>query len=55
MSPTQAGAKAQDAILASEDFFLFDNFVRAAAGICAIVQPGGSRRDGVAINAADGN
>jgi phosphoribosylaminoimidazolecarboxamide formyltransferase / IMP cyclohydrolase len=44
---TQAGAAAQDAILASDGFFPFDDSVRtaAAAGIKAIIQPGGSMRD----------
>ncbi|HIK43672.1 MAG TPA: bifunctional phosphoribosylaminoimidazolecarboxamide formyltransferase/IMP cyclohydrolase [Leptolyngbyaceae cyanobacterium M65_K2018_010] len=52
---TQAGAKAQGAILASDGFFPFDDSVRtaAAAGIRAIVQPGGSRRDEDSIQAAN--
>ena len=43
----QAGEKAQGATLASDGFFPFDDSVRtaAAAGIVAIVQPGGSLRD----------
>ena len=51
----QAGAKAQGAILASDGFFPFDDSVRtaAAAGISAIVQPGGSLRDQDSINAAN--
>ena len=51
----QAGAKAQGAILASDGFFPFDDSVRtaAAAGIRAIVQPGGSRRDDDSIQAAN--
>ena len=51
----QAGAKAQAAILASDGFFPFDDSVRtaAAAGIQAIVQPGGSLRDQDSIAAAN--
>lgn len=51
----QAGEKAQGAILASDGFFPFDDSVRtaAAAGIVAIVQPGGSLRDEVSIQAAN--
>ena len=51
----QAGAKAQGAILASDGFFPFDDSVRtaAAAGITAIVQPGGSLRDQDSITAAN--
>jgi phosphoribosylaminoimidazolecarboxamide formyltransferase/IMP cyclohydrolase len=52
---TQAGDKAQGAILASDGFFPFDDSVRtaAAAGIRAIVQPGGSRKDEDSIKAAN--
>jgi phosphoribosylaminoimidazolecarboxamide formyltransferase/IMP cyclohydrolase len=51
----QAGAKAQGAVLASDGFFPFDDSVRtaAAAGIAAIVQPGGSLRDADSIAAAN--
>jgi phosphoribosylaminoimidazolecarboxamide formyltransferase / IMP cyclohydrolase len=51
----QAGAKAQGAVLASDGFFPFDDSVRtaAAAGIAAIVQPGGSVRDADSIAAAN--
>jgi phosphoribosylaminoimidazolecarboxamide formyltransferase / IMP cyclohydrolase len=51
----QAGTAAQDAILASDGFFPFDDSVRtaAAAGITAIIQPGGSMRDQDSIAAAD--
>ncbi|MEA5581157.1 bifunctional phosphoribosylaminoimidazolecarboxamide formyltransferase/IMP cyclohydrolase [Nodularia harveyana UHCC-0300] len=51
----QAGAKAQGATLASDGFFPFDDSVRtaAAAGITAIVQPGGSLRDQDSIKAAN--
>jgi phosphoribosylaminoimidazolecarboxamide formyltransferase/IMP cyclohydrolase len=51
----QAGEKAQAAILASDGFFPFDDSVRAAgaAGVSAIVQPGGSLRDQDSIAAAN--
>ncbi|MFN6460916.1 MAG: bifunctional phosphoribosylaminoimidazolecarboxamide formyltransferase/IMP cyclohydrolase [Nostoc sp. DedVER02] len=51
----QAGDKAKGAILASDGFFPFDDSVRtaAAAGITAIVQPGGSLRDKDSIKAAN--
>jgi phosphoribosylaminoimidazolecarboxamide formyltransferase/IMP cyclohydrolase len=51
----QAGDKAKGAILASDGFFPFDDSVRtaAAAGISAIVQPGGSLRDADSIKAAN--
>lgn len=51
----QAGEKTQGATLASDGFFPFDDSVRtaAAAGIVAIVQPGGSMRDQDSIQAAN--
>jgi phosphoribosylaminoimidazolecarboxamide formyltransferase / IMP cyclohydrolase len=51
----QAGAKAQGGVLASDGFFPFDDSVRtaAAAGITAIIQPGGSMRDQDSITAAN--
>lgn len=51
----QAGEKTQGAVLASDGFFPFDDSVRAAAaaGIRAVVQPGGSRRDEDSIKAAN--
>lgn len=51
----QAGEKAQGGTLASDGFFPFDDSVRtaAAAGITAIIQPGGSIRDKDSIQAAD--
>ena len=51
----QAGDQTQGAILASDGFFPFDDSVRtaAAAGIKAIVQPGGSIRDEDSIKAAN--
>ncbi|WP_138498383.1 bifunctional phosphoribosylaminoimidazolecarboxamide formyltransferase/IMP cyclohydrolase [Nostoc sp. PA-18-2419] len=51
----QAGEKAKGATLASDGFFPFDDSVKtaAAAGITAIVQPGGSVRDQDSIKAAN--
>lgn len=51
----QAGEEAKGATLASDGFFPFDDSVRtaAAAGITAIIQPGGSIRDKDSIQAAD--
>lgn len=51
----QADKQAQGGTLASDGFFPFDDSVRtaAAAGITAIIQPGGSIRDKDSIQAAD--
>ncbi|MEO0351514.1 MAG: bifunctional phosphoribosylaminoimidazolecarboxamide formyltransferase/IMP cyclohydrolase [Cyanobacteria bacterium P01_A01_bin.15] len=51
----QAAEKAQGATLASDGFFPFDDSVKtaAAAGVKAIVQPGGSIRDQDSITAAN--
>lgn len=51
----QAGEKAQGSTLASDGFFPFDDSVRtaAAAGVGAIVQPGGSIKDKDSIAAAN--
>ena len=51
----QAGDKAWGGILASDGFFPFDDSVRAAAaaGISAIIQPGGSIRDKDSITASN--
>ncbi|GEM87800.1 bifunctional phosphoribosylaminoimidazolecarboxamide formyltransferase/IMP cyclohydrolase [Meiothermus granaticius] len=50
-----AGDRAKGAVLSSEAFFPFDDVVRAAAaaGITAIVQPGGAKRDPEVIAAAN--
>jgi phosphoribosylaminoimidazolecarboxamide formyltransferase / IMP cyclohydrolase len=50
-----AGANAMGSVLASEAFFPFDDVVRlaAAAGVQAIVQPGGAKRDAEVIAAAN--
>ncbi len=51
----QAGAGAKGAVLASDGFFPFPDSViaAAAAGITAVVQPGGSLRDEESIQAAN--
>jgi phosphoribosylaminoimidazolecarboxamide formyltransferase / IMP cyclohydrolase len=51
----QAGEKAKGAALASDAFFPMDDTVEAAAkaGITAIIQPGGSKRDEDSIKKAD--
>ncbi len=51
----KAGARARGAVLGSDAFFPFRDNVdqAAAAGIAAVVQPGGSKRDQEAIDACD--
>lgn len=51
----QAGEKARGAVLASDAFFPFRDTVdtAVAAGITAIIQPGGSVKDAESIQAAD--
>ena len=51
----RAGDRARGAVLASDAFFPFRDGVDAAAraGVVAVVQPGGSRRDAEVIEAAD--
>lgn len=51
----QAGAQARGAALASDAFFPFPDSIEAAAkaGITAVVQPGGSKKDGEVIACAD--
>ena len=51
----QAGEKAKGGVLASDGFFPFDDSVKAAAaaGITAVIQPGGSIRDQDSIAAAN--
>jgi phosphoribosylaminoimidazolecarboxamide formyltransferase/IMP cyclohydrolase len=51
----QAGDRARGAVMASDAYFPFAEGIAAAAaaGITAIVQPGGSRRDAAAIEIAD--
>lgn len=51
----KAGARAQSAVLASDAFFPMPDGVETAiaAGVKAIIQPGGSKKDDEAIAAAD--
>jgi len=51
----EAGEKAKGSYLASDAFFPFDDSVLTAAeaGVCAIIQPGGSIRDEDSIKAAN--
>jgi phosphoribosylaminoimidazolecarboxamide formyltransferase / IMP cyclohydrolase len=50
-----AGDNARGAVLASEAFFPFDDVVRLAAnaGVTAILQPGGAKRDAEVVAACD--
>ena len=50
-----AGDQSKGCVLASDAFFPFpDNVENAAkAGVAAIVQPGGSKKDDIVIEAAD--
>ncbi|WP_269622339.1 bifunctional phosphoribosylaminoimidazolecarboxamide formyltransferase/IMP cyclohydrolase [Prochlorococcus marinus] len=50
-----AGIKANNAVLASDGFFPFDDTIRLAAkyGISAIIQPGGSIKDNLSIDACN--
>lgn len=52
---TQAGAQAKGAILASDGFFPAEDNIEAAAqaGVIAIIQPGGSLKDNIVIEAAN--
>ena len=51
----RAGDRAKTAVMASDAYFPFPDGIQAAAaaGITAIIQPGGSIRDEMAIEAAD--
>jgi phosphoribosylaminoimidazolecarboxamide formyltransferase/IMP cyclohydrolase len=53
----KAGERARGAVAASDAFFPFADGVEALAeaGIAAVIQPGGSRRDEEVIEAADGS
>jgi phosphoribosylaminoimidazolecarboxamide formyltransferase/IMP cyclohydrolase len=55
LAAEKAGARAEGSVCASDAFFPFADGVEAAvaAGATAIIQPGGSMRDGEAIAAAD--
>jgi phosphoribosylaminoimidazolecarboxamide formyltransferase/IMP cyclohydrolase len=51
----KAGDRARGGVLASDAFFPFPDSIELIkrAGIAAIIQPGGSKRDGEVIAAAD--
>ena len=55
ISINKAGPRARGSVLASDAFFPFDDSIHRAAeaGIAAIIQPGGSRRDEEVIAACD--
>ncbi len=55
MAVTKAGSRARGSVLASDGFFPFPDGIEeaAAAGVTAVVQPGGSVRDSDVIAAAD--
>ncbi len=55
MAVEKAGGRNQGAVLASDAFFPFDDGPKTAvaAGVRAIIQPGGSKRDDEVIAAAD--
>jgi phosphoribosylaminoimidazolecarboxamide formyltransferase/IMP cyclohydrolase len=51
----KAGERARGAVLASDAFFPFDDSIHRAAeaGVAAVIQPGGSRRDDEVVAACD--
>jgi phosphoribosylaminoimidazolecarboxamide formyltransferase/IMP cyclohydrolase len=51
----KAGDRTHGAVLASDAFFPFDDSIHqaVAAGVAAVIQPGGSRRDDEVIAAAN--
>ncbi|HIC89055.1 MAG TPA: bifunctional phosphoribosylaminoimidazolecarboxamide formyltransferase/IMP cyclohydrolase, partial [Anaerolineae bacterium] len=55
LAAKKAGEKAKGAVMASDAFFPFPDGVEAAAaaGVTAVIQPGGSVRDEEVIAAAD--
>ena len=55
LAATKAGAQARGAIMASDAFFPFADGIEAAAaaGVTAVIQPGGSIRDNEVIEAAN--
>lgn len=52
---TQAGENVKGAVLASDAFFPFPDSIETAAeaGIAAVIQPGGSKKDDAVIEAAN--
>jgi phosphoribosylaminoimidazolecarboxamide formyltransferase/IMP cyclohydrolase len=55
ISIEKAGERANGSVLASDAFFPFADSIASAAraGVRAIIQPGGSRRDDEVIDACD--
>jgi phosphoribosylaminoimidazolecarboxamide formyltransferase / IMP cyclohydrolase len=55
ISISKAGERVQGSVLASDAFFPFEDSIQraAGAGIVAVIQPGGSRRDAEVIAACD--
>jgi phosphoribosylaminoimidazolecarboxamide formyltransferase/IMP cyclohydrolase len=55
LAATKAGEKAKGAVMASDAFFPFPDGIEAAAaaGVKAVIQPGGSLRDETVIEVAD--
>jgi phosphoribosylaminoimidazolecarboxamide formyltransferase / IMP cyclohydrolase len=53
----KAGDRAKGSVLASDAFFPFPDSIdlAAAAGVAAVIQPGGSKNDAAAIAACDGH
>jgi phosphoribosylaminoimidazolecarboxamide formyltransferase/IMP cyclohydrolase len=53
ISMKKAGERASGSVLASDAFFPFDDGVRMAKGVAAVIQPGGSKRDQEVIDACN--
>ena len=55
ISLKKAGERTQGAVLSSDAFFPFPDSIEAAsqAGITAVIQPGGSKRDSEVIEACN--
>ncbi|PIY05773.1 MAG: bifunctional phosphoribosylaminoimidazolecarboxamide formyltransferase/inosine monophosphate cyclohydrolase, partial [Bacteroidetes bacterium CG_4_10_14_3_um_filter_31_20] len=49
----KAGERIQGSVMASDGFFPFSDGIENAAGVTAVIQPGGSIRDKEVISAAD--
>ncbi len=53
ISVKKAGDRLNGSVLASDAFFPFDDGIRAAKGVVAVIQPGGSKRDQEVIDACN--
>ncbi|MDO5308105.1 MAG: bifunctional phosphoribosylaminoimidazolecarboxamide formyltransferase/IMP cyclohydrolase [Planctomycetia bacterium] len=53
ISVKKAGERAEGSVLGSDAFFPFDDGIRAAKGVVAVIQPGGSKRDQEVIDACN--